>query len=141
MSHRDTDNSGMHSSVDEKSIDLENCRKLVKSYIDLVSILKSPRLPSRSLKTRVFTSQHLYSAALFWADKVVSLSNEDPKDVCTLAQCMYLMKQYHRAAHLIKRYGLEKVILITADLSRTLYLASRNVGLYIQQSTTNNPNL
>ncbi|XP_024887647.1 cell division cycle protein 16 homolog [Temnothorax curvispinosus] len=86
MSHRDTDNNSMHSLLDEKIIDLENCRKLVKSYIDL----------------------HLYSAALFWADKVVSLSNEDPKDVCTLAQCMYLMKQYHRAAHLIKRYGLEK---------------------------------
>jgi len=51
----------------------------------------------------------MHSAALFWADKVVSLSNEDPKDVCVLAQCMYLMKQYHRAAHLMKRYGLEKV--------------------------------
>ncbi|XP_011264725.2 cell division cycle protein 16 homolog [Camponotus floridanus] len=86
MSHRDSDNDSMHNLLDEKSIDLENCRKLVRSYIDL----------------------HLYSAALFWADKVVSLSNEDPKDVCTLAQCMYLMKQYHRAAHLIKRYGLEK---------------------------------
>lgn len=85
-SHRDSDNNSMNNLLDEKSVDLENCRKLVKSYIDL----------------------HLYSAALFWADKVVSLSNEDPKDVCTLAQCMYLMKQYHRAAHLIKRYGLEK---------------------------------
>lgn len=53
--------------------------------------------------------QHLYSAALFWADKVVSLSNEDPKDICTLAHCMYLMKQYHRAAHLIRNRGLEKV--------------------------------
>ncbi|KAL0122000.1 hypothetical protein PUN28_007059 [Cardiocondyla obscurior] len=86
MSHCDSDNSSVHNMLDDKTIDLENCRKLVKSYIDL----------------------HLYSAALFWADKVVSLSNEDPKDVCTLAQCMYLMKQYHRAAHLIKRYGLEK---------------------------------
>ncbi|KYM98209.1 Cell division cycle protein 16 like protein [Cyphomyrmex costatus] len=85
MSHCDTDNNGVHNMLDE-IIDLENCRKLVKSYIDL----------------------HLYSAALFWADKVVSLSNENPKDICTLAQCMYLMKQYHRAAHLIKRYGLQK---------------------------------
>ncbi|XP_011872087.1 PREDICTED: cell division cycle protein 16 homolog [Vollenhovia emeryi] len=86
MSQRDTDNNSMHSLLDEKAVDLESCRKLVKSYVDL----------------------HLYSAALFWADKVVSLSNENPKDVCTLAQCMYLMKQYHRAVHLIKRYGLEK---------------------------------
>lgn len=72
--------------LDNKNIDLDNCRKLIKSYIDL----------------------HLYSSALFWADKVVSLSNEDPKDVCTLAHCMYLMKQYHRAAHLIQSRGLEK---------------------------------
>lgn len=87
MSHRDADNDSMHENLlDEKSIDLDNYRKLIKSYIDL----------------------HLYSAALFWADKVVSLSNEEPKDVCVLAQCMYLMKQYHRAAHLMKRYGLEK---------------------------------
>ncbi|XP_072759210.1 cell division cycle protein 16 homolog [Anoplolepis gracilipes] len=86
MSHRESDNDSLQNLLEEKSIDLENCRKLVRSYIDL----------------------HLYSAALFWADKVVSLSNEDPKDICTLAQCMYLMKQYHRAAHLIKRYGLEK---------------------------------
>lgn len=73
-------------SFHDKNIDLENYRKLIKSYLDL----------------------HLYSAALFWADKVLSLGNENPKDVCTLAQCMFLMKQYHRAAHLIRSRGLEK---------------------------------
>lgn len=52
----------------------------------------------------------MYSAALFWADKVVSMGNDNPKDICILAQCMYLMKQYHRSAHLIKSRGLEKVI-------------------------------
>lgn len=76
----------MHNIAENRNIDLDNCRKLVKSYIDL----------------------HLYSAALFWADKIVSLSNEDPKDVCTLAHCMFLMKQYHRAAHLIRSRRLEK---------------------------------
>ncbi|XP_066594170.1 cell division cycle protein 16 homolog [Prorops nasuta] len=76
----------MQSPIENKNIDLDNCRKLVKSYIDL----------------------HLYSAALFWADKVLSLSNEEPKDVCSLAHCMFLMKQYHRAAHLIRSRGLEK---------------------------------
>ncbi|KAG7213440.1 hypothetical protein KM043_002718 [Ampulex compressa] len=81
-----TDCEKINNFLDNKNIDLENCRKLVKSYIDL----------------------HLYSAALFWADKVLSLSDEDPKDVCTLAHCMYLMKQYHRAAHLIRSRGLEK---------------------------------
>ncbi|XP_020712123.2 cell division cycle protein 16 homolog isoform X2 [Athalia rosae] len=73
-------------SLQEKNIDLESYRKLVKSYLDL----------------------HLYSAALFWADKVVSLGNENPKDICALAQCMFLMKQYHRAAHFIRSRGLEK---------------------------------
>lgn len=53
--------------------------------------------------------QHLYSAALFWADKIVSLSNGEPRDVYWLAQCMFHMKQYHRAAHLIRSRGLEKV--------------------------------
>ncbi|XP_053593265.1 cell division cycle protein 16 homolog [Microplitis demolitor] len=82
----DIDCNGMQNLNDTKNINLDNFRKLVKSYID----------------------SHLYSAALFWADKVVSLSNEEPRDICTLAQCMYLMKQYHRAAHLIRSRGLEK---------------------------------
>ncbi|XP_078037799.1 cell division cycle protein 16 isoform X1 [Augochlora pura] len=81
-----TDTEKMHNMIGNKNIDLDNYRKLIKSYIEL----------------------HLYSAALFWADKVVSLSNENPKDICTLAHCMFLMKQYHRAAHVIKSRGLEK---------------------------------
>ncbi|XP_076239082.1 cell division cycle protein 16 [Calliopsis andreniformis] len=81
-----TDSDKMPNLLDNKNINLDNYRKLIKSYIDL----------------------HLYSAALFWADKVASLSNEDTKDVCTLAHCMFLMKQYHRAAHLIRSRGLEK---------------------------------
>lgn len=36
MSHHDIESNSMHNS-DENNIDLENCRKLVKSYIDLVS--------------------------------------------------------------------------------------------------------
>ncbi|XP_058792330.1 cell division cycle protein 16 homolog [Phymastichus coffea] len=76
----------MSNILENKNLDLDAYRKLVKNYIDL----------------------HLYSAALFWADKVLSLSKENLKDVCVLAQCMYLMKQYHRAAHLIRSRGLEK---------------------------------
>ncbi|XP_075230807.1 cell division cycle protein 16 [Lycorma delicatula] len=68
------------------TINVEKYRKLVRNYIDL----------------------HLYSAALFWSDKVVSLSDGDPNDVYWLAQCMFHMKQYHRAALLIKNRGLDK---------------------------------
>ncbi|KAJ8669052.1 hypothetical protein QAD02_000311 [Eretmocerus hayati] len=82
----DMDCDRMSSTIESKNIDLNVYRKLVKHYVDL----------------------HLYEAALFWADKVLSLSNENLKDVCVLAQCMYLMKQYHRATHLIKSRGLEK---------------------------------
>nr|CAD7421044.1 unnamed protein product [Timema poppensis] len=70
----------------EHDINIDNYRNLVRTYIDL----------------------HLYSAAQFWADKVVSLSNGEPRDVYWLAQCMYHMKQYHRAAHVIRSRGLEK---------------------------------
>lgn len=73
--------------------------------------------------------QHLYSAALFWADKVVSLSNEDPKDVCTLAHCMYLMKQYHRAAHVIRSRGLEKVNLICRTFDNIIMYLKINANI------------
>lgn len=102
----------MQSSMDNKDIDLKNCRKLIKSYIDLVILcfqFCNVRINIILYINHLTCLQHLYSAALFWADKVVSLSNEDPKDICTLAHCMYLMKQYHRAAHLIRSRGLEKV--------------------------------
>lgn len=100
----------MNNLSDNKNIDLDNCRKLIKSYIDL----------------------HLYSAALFWADKVVSLSNEDPKDVCTLAHCMYLMKQYHRAAHVIRSRGLEKTDILCHYLTVRSLLEAKEYNEALQ---------
>ncbi|GLG97739.1 Cell division cycle protein 16, partial [Gryllus bimaculatus] len=87
----------------EENINIDRYRKLVRSYLDL----------------------HLYSAALFWADKVVSLSGEDPDDVYWLAQCMYLMKQYHRAVNLIKSRGLEKTNLLCLYLVVRCLLEAR----------------
>lgn len=54
--------------------------------------------------------QHIYNSALFWADKVVALT-ENARDIYWLAQCMYLLKQYHRAAHLLRTKNLEKVFI------------------------------
>ncbi|XP_071443692.1 cell division cycle protein 16 homolog [Hetaerina americana] len=82
---------------EDSSLNLDFYRKLVRTYVDL----------------------HQYGTAYFWADKVVSLSNEDPKDLYWLAQCMYLMKQYHRAAHLILSRGLDKTHMLCH------YLAAR----------------
>ncbi|KAJ1520995.1 hypothetical protein ONE63_004065 [Megalurothrips usitatus] len=67
-------------------LNVDILRKLVRSYLDL----------------------HQYNAALFWADKVVSLTNDNPKDVYWLAQCMFHLRQYHRAVHLIQSKDLDK---------------------------------
>lgn len=46
--------------------------------------------------------------ALFWADKVVTLT-ENPRDIYWQAKCMYHLKHYHRAVHLLKSKKLDKV--------------------------------
>ena len=51
----------------------------------------------------------MYEAALFWADKVTALTNGNPRDVYWQAQCMYHLKQYHRAVHLLQMHKLDKV--------------------------------
>uniref|UniRef100_A0A8D9ER57 Cell division cycle protein 16 homolog n=1 Tax=Cacopsylla melanoneura TaxID=428564 RepID=A0A8D9ER57_9HEMI len=74
-----------NSTLDVKNLDLEKYRKMVRNFIDM----------------------HSYNSALFWADKIVSITN-DAYDVYWLAQCMFLLRQYHRGAHLIRSRGLEK---------------------------------
>ncbi|XP_058041934.1 cell division cycle protein 16 homolog isoform X1 [Ahaetulla prasina] len=68
-------------------MNLERLRKRVRQYID----------------------QQQYQSALFWADKVASLSHEDPQDIYWLAQCLYLTSQYHRAAHALRSRKLDKL--------------------------------
>lgn len=77
---------GSSNNQNKNQVDVEKYRKLVHSYLDL----------------------HLYSTALFWADKVVTLSENDPRDIYWLAQCMFHLRQYHRAALLIRSKGLDK---------------------------------
>ncbi|XP_069493217.1 cell division cycle protein 16 homolog isoform X1 [Ambystoma mexicanum] len=60
-------------------------------------------------RVRLYIDQQQYQSALFWADKVASLSHEDPRDVYWLAQCLYLTTQYHRAAHAIRSRKLDKI--------------------------------
>lgn len=57
-----------------------------------------------------------YLSALFWAEKVAVLSSNFPKDVYQLAQCMFMLKEYNRAAHVIKSSGLEKTNLLCLTL-------------------------
>ncbi|BFF93039.1 cell division cycle protein 16 homolog [Drosophila madeirensis] len=67
-------------------IDLSIYRRLVKQFIEM----------------------RRYGTALFWAEKVAVLSGQEPRDVYYQAQCMYLLGEFHRAAHTIRHHKLEK---------------------------------
>uniref|UniRef100_A0A182JCQ4 Uncharacterized protein n=1 Tax=Anopheles atroparvus TaxID=41427 RepID=A0A182JCQ4_ANOAO len=71
-------------------VDIDCYRKLVKNFVEL----------------------RRYQTALFWAEKVTVLSNNDPLDVYWEAQCMFLLREFHRAAHTIRSRGLEKTNLL-----------------------------
>ncbi|XP_046543202.1 cell division cycle protein 16 homolog [Haliotis rubra] len=70
----------------ETKINLVRLRERVRSYID----------------------KHHYDSALFWADKLVSLSGGSVEDVYWYAQTLYLTGQYHRASHLLRNKKLDK---------------------------------
>uniref|UniRef100_A0A182TBH2 Uncharacterized protein n=1 Tax=Anopheles maculatus TaxID=74869 RepID=A0A182TBH2_9DIPT len=76
--------------MEQELIDIECYRKTVKNYIDL----------------------RRYQTALFWAEKVTVLSNGEPRDVYWEAQCMFLLREFQRAAHTIRSRGLEKTNLL-----------------------------
>ncbi|XP_055632512.1 cell division cycle protein 16 homolog [Toxorhynchites rutilus septentrionalis] len=67
-------------------VDVDAYRRIVKSFMDM----------------------RRYQTALFWAEKVTVLSNNDPRDVYWLAQCMFLLREFHRAAYVIRNRGLDK---------------------------------
>lgn len=81
----DTHNSSVNNEQNA-CIELEHYRKMVKQFLDM----------------------RRYQTALFWAEKVCCLSQNDPKDVYCQAQCMFLLKEFHRAAHTIRLHKLEK---------------------------------
>ncbi|MXQ89682.1 hypothetical protein E5288_WYG011499 [Bos mutus] len=66
-----------------------------------------------------------YQSALFWADKVASLSHEDPRDIYWLAQCLYLTAQYHRAAHALRSRKLDKLYEACRYLAARCHFAAK----------------
>lgn len=89
-----TEDSEMTAKADQHVTDVDSYRKLV---LQLFSLRR-------------------YKSALFWAEKVTVLSNNDPKDVYQLAQCMFMLKEYNRAAHVIKMNKLEQSNLLCLTL-------------------------
>lgn len=84
--------------------DIESYRKLVKNFLDL----------------------RRYKSALYWSEKVAVLSNNYPKDVYQIAQCMYMLKEYNRASHVIKKSGLETKNLLCLTLLIECLFASND---------------
>ncbi|CAL8472035.1 g11577 [Coccomyxa elongata] len=64
-------------------------------------------------------AKHLYDSAIFYADKLMTMSNGAAADVYTLAEALYMGKQWRRALALLRNAGL-----IEADV-RCRYLAAR----------------
>ncbi|XP_046848454.1 cell division cycle protein 16 homolog [Xenia sp. Carnegie-2017] len=67
-------------------VSISQLRNLVRSYID----------------------QHLYPTALFWAEKAMSLSNNELQDVYWFCQALFYTKQYDRAVHALTSRGLHE---------------------------------
>ncbi|KAL2620164.1 hypothetical protein R1flu_000369 [Riccia fluitans] len=63
--------------------------------------------------------KHLYSSAIFFADKLATLAGNTPQDLFMHAQALYLGKEYRRALHLLRRFHL-----VSVDL-RFRYLAAK----------------
>lgn len=62
MSRHDTNNDSMNNLLNEKNIDLENYRKLVKSYIDLVSFIESDKITNLKRNHEHKTTVLMFSA-------------------------------------------------------------------------------
>eukprot|EP00405_Crypthecodinium_cohnii_P056064 CAMPEP_0206613490 /NCGR_PEP_ID=MMETSP0325_2-20121206/56740_1 /ASSEMBLY_ACC=CAM_ASM_000347 /TAXON_ID=2866 /ORGANISM="Crypthecodinium cohnii, Strain Seligo" /LENGTH=570 /DNA_ID=CAMNT_0054133631 /DNA_START=46 /DNA_END=1758 /DNA_ORIENTATION=+ len=48
--------------------------------------------------------RHLYSSAVFYADKCFALSNYSPEDLYTLAECYFMNREYRRVLRLLKEH-------------------------------------
>jgi hypothetical protein len=93
------------SNQDQQCTDIDSYRKLVKNLLDL----------------------RRYKSALYWSEKVAVLSKNYPRDVYQVAQCMYMLKEYSRASHVIKRNSLErKNLLCLTLLVECLYASKGN---------------
>ncbi|XP_033127040.1 cell division cycle protein 16 homolog [Anneissia japonica] len=69
---------------------------------------ESTRLDKLRNRVKQYIDKHQYESAVFWADKVVTISKDALADVYMHAQALYLTKQYHRAAHVLKSRDLHK---------------------------------
>lgn len=111
----DSDMNQQAGSTDFQCTDIDSYRKLVKKLLDL----------------------RRYKSALYWSEKVAVLSNNYPHDVYQLAHCMFMLKEFNRASHVIKRSGLEKSNLLCLALLVECLYASNDHPEAFKLLTTN----
>lgn len=80
--------------------------------------------------------QRRYKTALFWSEKVCVMAKNQPRDVYWMAQCMFLLKEYQRAAHIIKSHYLEKSHIFCFYLLTECYYEAKDYGAAIDLLNT-----
>lgn len=102
--------------------------------------------PSNDVQTNIDSYRNLvqqqinlrrYKSALFWCEKIIVLSDNNPKDIYHLAQCMFLLREYNRAAHVIRRHQLEKKNLLCLLLLVECLYSAREYQDALNLITTN----
>jgi anaphase-promoting complex subunit 6 len=69
-----------------------------------------------------------YRSAIFWSDKIVSLSDSSVNDVYLQAICFYNCKEYHRSAHSIKSRNLHKTVLSCRHLAAKCHVINTSLN-------------
>lgn len=70
----------------------------------------------RNVRNECMSGQQ-YRSAVFWSDKIVSLSNGQTDDVYQQAICFFHLNEFHRAIHCIKSRNLQKTVLSCRHLA------------------------
>lgn len=64
------------------------------------------------------------------------MADNRPRDIYWMAQCMFLLKEFHRAAHIIKSRGLEKTHIFSFYLLTECYYEANDYGAAIELLNT-----
>lgn len=95
--------------------------------------------PSKSFLIDVvkeMIDKHEYKSALFWADKLVSLHNEEAQLVQLKADCFFHLKEYHTAIHCLKRSNLHLTSLQAKHLIAKCHLLAKEYAEAIEAIST-----
>jgi anaphase-promoting complex subunit 6 len=105
-------------------------------FINKVTDMKTNIDSYRNLVQKLINLRR-YKSASFWAEKIIVLSDNNPKDVYNLAQCMFLLKEYNRASHIIRRHQLEKKNLLCLLLLVECLYSAKDYQEALNLITTN----